>query len=512
MRRIVYLAVLLGSCLDLFSSSIVEQSKLTKTIFNKYCKDCLTYTFKCTDDPLCQIYHTQNMCTLIQEIPKELKNLQFAVYPNALSYGTDRFLYNKRFNIFPHAIFQPRNEQEVAYVLKWLKEYGLEFVMRSGGHCYEPGSVSPGYVIDLRNFLSVRINLDKEEVYVGSGCHLGGVIKMLANHGYALPTGTCGSNGIGGFTLGGGLGYLTRKFGVTCDVVKSIRVLTADLQVRTVDAEHDPDLFWALLGAGAGSYGIVLGFTFKIFYLPKVSFVQLDWEWDPAQVLEVTNAWQSWIESLSNDITTEITFRYVNGKRTLTVSALKAGDEPFTEWEFVFEKFKPRVTVNALMPFIRAAEILGTDFSPVLFAKAKSKMLFERMPYAGINTIIDFYQDLFEQSKKLVFKLSFGSMGGQAREGNTSFFPHQAFAWFFQFVNWGNQDQAAEAIAELTRFYLAVEPYTSPYSYGNFIDYDLGDTYLNAYYGSNVERLVQVKNSYDPGNLFKWRQSIPLAV
>jgi hypothetical protein len=126
--------------------------------------------YVCTNDPLKQNYHNQNMCQLLLEIPEELQNLPYAIYPNNPQYDTARFIYNKWFNLFPHAIIAPRNPEEMAAVLKSLKKHKLPFSLRSGGHCYEPGSLSPGYVIDLKNFNSIQPNIEKEEVVVGAGC------------------------------------------------------------------------------------------------------------------------------------------------------------------------------------------------------------------------------------------------------------------------------------------------------------------------------------------------------
>lgn len=497
--------------LILINNNILSKFNCINNAITKKYNNCTFPVFTCTNDVFCQLYPNQNMCDLLNEIPKELRNLSYVIYPNCPNYNIFRFIYNKLFNIFPHAIIRPCTEEQLVYVLKILRKYNLEFSVLSGGHCHEPGSLSSGYVIDTGNFSDIKINLDKQEVYVGAGNRLGAVIEALGNCGYAIPTGTCGTNGVSGLTLGGGVGFLARALGLTCDVVKSIRILTADLKIITVDDNNFSDLFWALRGAGANSFGIVVGFTFKIFYVPRVSLLELKWDWDPAQVLGIASAWQSWISTLNNNITAELDFDYLNGKRSVTVFALKIGEEPFTEWQSAFASLNPQVVINRNMTYVESARILGDD-STLPFSKSKSKMLFKPLPAAAINIIINFFETLFINNKQFAIHLELDSAGGKSAQGDTAYFPRQAIAWFFQHMRWALQEQTDEAIAAITKFYLDIEPFTSPYSYTNIQDYALGNRYLNAYFGDHVNRLIQIKNKYDPLNIFHWRQSIPLAI
>src|SRR5581483_10938998 len=116
------------------------------------------------------------------------------------------------------------------------------------------------------------------------GTHLGGVIQELGRIGYAIPTGTCPSVGVTGLALGGGIGFLTRKYGLTCDAIRCLTMVNADGEIIQVDKVDHPELFWAMCGAGGGSFGIVLDFTFKMFYVPKVQLLKLSWEWEPKLV------------------------------------------------------------------------------------------------------------------------------------------------------------------------------------------------------------------------------------
>ena len=123
---------------------------------------------------------------LIDGIPPELKNLPYAIYPTNPEYNTARFNFNKRFSVYPHAIICPRDPKEAAYILTLLRKHKLDFSVRSGGHCYEPGSLSSGYIFDLKNFNTVVSNVQKEEVYVGAGCRIGDIFKNLGKLDYTI--------------------------------------------------------------------------------------------------------------------------------------------------------------------------------------------------------------------------------------------------------------------------------------------------------------------------------------
>lgn len=465
--------------------------------------------YGCTNNPLLQIQPAQNMCQLLEEIPQQLKNLPYALYPTSLRYYLDRFNYNKRFNIYPHAIIQPSREADLIEAVNFLRLNNVPFSIRSGGHCSEPGSLSSEYVIDLSKFTTVQLNQDGT-VYIGAGCRLGGVIEFLARYNYAIPTGTCGSNGIAGLALGGGMGFLARKFGLTCDAIRSIRILTANNGIITVSDHYYPDLFWALRGAGNGSFGIVLGFTFNLSTVPFVSFVQLNWTWDQTQAPFIIKAWQNWLATIPNEITTELDIDYVDGKATITLISIKVGAQPQTEWQAAFQSLNPTVTSNQVMPYVQAARIVGGD-STMPFSKAKSTMIFSPIVDAGIQVIVNFVDQLITNHNVEAVHLEFDSAGGQSAVGNTAYFPRNALAWFFMDINWTDQDNETDALATIDTFYTSITPYTSSYCYANFVDYDLGSTYLNAYYGTNVAQLMQIKQKYDPNNVFNWHQSIPVS-
>lgn len=464
--------------------------------------------YVCTDNVLKQNYHNQNMCQLLNEIPSELRNLPYAIYPNNPKYDTARFIYNKWFNLFPHAIIAPRNVKEMAFVIKSLREHQLPFSLRSGGHCYEPGSLSSGYVIDLANFQSIRPDVTKGEVFVGAGCLLGDVIESVGALNHAVPTGDCPVVGATGLSLGGGQGVLTRLYGMSCDAIKSISMMTAEGEVIEVNETNFSDLFWAMRGAGNGSYGVVLGMTFKMYPIAKAHYVELSWDWDAAKAGAIFEKWQAWLTNLPREITTHIRLQYGQGKSVVKLSAVKIGPDPLNEWKAPFESFAPNVKTFSGR-YVESAKYWAESHSNP-FSKSKSAMIMQPMHQDGIAIIVNYLTNMEKEKKPFRLHFTIASMGGKAAEGDTAFYPRKALAMWHQMVTWETPEEEKDALQTLYAFHKEISPYVSRLCYANIVDYDLGDDYLSAYFGSHIQKLIRIKKKYDPTNLFHWKQSIPL--
>lgn len=445
---------------------------------------------------------------LIKAIPPELQNLPYGIYPTSDNYDFARFNFNKRFNVFPQAIFVPTTNEQIAFVLSTLIQYSLPFAVRSGGHCYEPGSLSSSYIIDLSGFDLILPDVSSSSVYFGAGVLLEDVIATLGALDYAIPVGTCPTNCITGFTLGGGVGLLGRTYGIACDSVQSIVLLTADAEVIEVTASSNPDLFWALRGGGNGSYGIVLGFTYTMYYVPVVSYYKLTWTWDATNFGAIFKAWQNWVLSLPSNISSIVLLSYQNGMVHFAINGLKIGSEPFTEWETAFARFNPAVSITQ-ESFLDSSASWATQ-SKLPFNKGKSKIMMQPLSNTTINQIANYFQTLLQNQPPLSVIFDFEAFGGVIPESTSSFFPRNAFGWWYQAVYWGQQDNTELALYYSRTFYDQTSPNVSIYSYANTTDYDLGPYFLNAYYGDYAARLMQVKNEVDPENIFNWTQSIPL--
>jgi hypothetical protein len=168
----------------------------------------------------------------------------------------------------PAVIIRPADAGEVARVVSLARETGLELAVRSGGHSSAGHSVTEGgIVLDLTNLQALEIDAERRTAWAQTGLTAGAYTTAAAAHGLATGFGDTASVGIGGITLGGGAGYLSRKHGLTIDDLLAAEIVTADGQLRRVDADHEPDLFWAIRGGG-GNFGVATRFRFRLHELP----------------------------------------------------------------------------------------------------------------------------------------------------------------------------------------------------------------------------------------------------
>ena len=175
--------------------------------------------------------------------------------PGESGFRPRELLYNPRFftQREPAAIAQVTSAADVAACVKFAADGGAPLRVRNGGHSYGGWSSGPGLVVDLAKLNSIKVNADGKTASIGAGSLLADVYSQLGARGVSIAGGSCATVGITGLTLGGGVGVLARSYGLACDQLASVQVVTADGTIRTVDANADADLFWACVAVGAAS-------------------------------------------------------------------------------------------------------------------------------------------------------------------------------------------------------------------------------------------------------------------
>jgi len=188
--------------------------------------------------------------------------------PGDPEYQNSYHPYNTRFDaIWPTGIAYCTSVADIQTSLSFVSRFQLPLAMRAGGHSYAGYSTSSGFVLDVTRMNAITVDALTGTVVVGAGARLIDVYSKLAQYGLALPAGSCATVGIAGLTLGGGIGVLGRKFGLTCDNLPSAQIVLADHRVLTCDTNHNADLFWALRGGGGGNFGVVTKFKFGMHSL-----------------------------------------------------------------------------------------------------------------------------------------------------------------------------------------------------------------------------------------------------
>jgi len=512
----------------------------------------------------------QNMCVLRASVPPELADLPYGVYPTDPRYPRLRFLFNKRFNAFPRAIFTPRNDTETAHVLRGLVRSGVPFALRSGGHCCEPGSLpspSDGCIIDMREYNAIEPDLRAEVVRVGAGCLIGDVMNALAPLGRFVVTGDCPAVGIAGLVLNGGHGPVARACGLACDNLVSVSLMVADCSVIEVNARTYPDLFWALCGAGNGSFGIALRLTLRMYPTSGgATFTAYQWRERgahaasgvghpcgcaggvgtdaphddehpaaaaarphgsqgacgaraPCMVGAILHRWQSWAladdDPLPRSITPHLRLRYdaATCAATATISMLELHGSAHA--------MRPVATPAIAGMRADSAQRYSGSFYAVAprwtethtapFSKCKSAMMVQRIPPEGVAVVQAFIADARAARKPYDVYFTFAGLGGAVRDGRNAFWPRDALCTWHMMLSWDDQKHEARALADLHAFADAMAPFLEPgWCYANVPDYSLGDEYMWRFYGMHARPLMEIKARWDPDDVFRWRQSIPL--
>jgi FAD/FMN-containing dehydrogenase len=210
--------------------------------------------------------------------------------PGDPGYDDARRGYNLLHDLRPAVIVRPVDGGDVARALELAAGAGLEVAVRSGGHSLAGyGGTEGGLLIDLSAMRAIEIDPAARVAWVEAGVTAGQLTEAAAAHGLVVPFGDSPDVGVGGITLGGGVGWLSRKLGLTVDSVEGVELVTADGQDLQVDDEHHPDLFWAIRGGG-GNFGVVTSLTLKTHRAAGAAYFFVSWPW--SQAGEALAAWQ----------------------------------------------------------------------------------------------------------------------------------------------------------------------------------------------------------------------------
>ncbi|HJP75294.1 MAG TPA: FAD-dependent oxidoreductase [Pseudonocardiaceae bacterium] len=382
---------------------------------------------------------------------------------------------------------------------------GTPIAARSGGHSYAGYSTPDGaLVVDLAGLSGITVNPDGSMV-VGAGARLIDVYSAAGNAGRAIGAGSCPSVGIAGLTLGGGIGVLGRKFGLTCDQLTSATVVTPDGVQRTASASSEPNLFWALRGGGGGNFGIVTSFTFATAPAPSVQIFTM--QFPAGSVGSVLGGWQQWAAAAPDELwstcnvaggspaTCSVTGTLIGSSSALNshLSALAQATGVSPSSRYVLSKSY----LDAMRYFAGGGKVVRESFV------ASSRMV--TSPVADPGSIASL------GAGKTGLNLVFDALGGAiGRVGaDATAFPYRsALASLQIYQKLTISRQAATKVVGEVRDGLAGPLGTT--GYVNYIDPAMPN-WGQAYYGNNLARLRQVAGQYDPHGVFSFAQAISKA-
>lgn len=454
------------------------------------------------------------------------------ILPGSPDYETVRKPAMKRFaDIRPQAVVRCTTAADVSAAITFARRIGLPAAIRSGGHSVAGHSSTEGLIIDVTPMSSVSVK--GETATVGAGTRLGNLYDALHQHGLTIPAGCGPSVGIAGLTLGGGLGILGRKHGLTCDHLFRAEVVLADGRVIEASEHAEEELFWALRGAGGSNFGVVTSFVFGTVPAPAATVFHL--VWPLAHAAAVVQAWQTWAPAAPDelDATLRLTAAGDGGRPALAdvfgaVLASEAQAAELLDELVAGVGTEPALDSRRHMPYREAKRYLdglepdegqARQASPGQAAQqgtlfSKSEFFRQPLPPDAIAALVDnLAQGLGEGHSREVSFLPWGGAYNRIPADATAFV-HRAELFLVQHladINLGASQAESDAARDwLARSWALVHPSGTGGVYPNFPDPELQD-WAHAYYGKNYGRLLHVKARYDPGNFFSFRQSLPAA-
>jgi FAD/FMN-containing dehydrogenase len=451
--------------------------------------------------------------------------------PGSPAYQASPPPFNARFrDLRPAAVVSCASSQDVAEATSFARRHRLELATRAGGHSFAAHSSTRGVLVDVTPMRSVTVA--GGVATVGAGARLGEVYEALQEHNLTIPGGTCPPVGVAGLTLGGGLGILGRKYGVTSDHLIGAEVVLADGRILHCDDHHEEYLFWALRGAGAGNFGVVTTLVFRALPAPPTT-ANVHLAWPYAQAAAVIGAWQRWAPTAPDEVAASLKITAgTDPDRPPAVDLYGAFHGSRADAARLVEELVGHVgadpTATALTPMTwpqtrkfwaelgNTAEESGRPSVPqppeAQCLYAKSEFFARPLPAEAVGALLEAFGEgrASGESRELDFMPWGGAYNRRPPDATAFVHRDQLFQLKHAVVVGPDAPPADQAAAHraATRSWASVHPWGSGRVFQNFADPDL-EHWAQAYYGLNYARLVRVKARYDPANLFRFQQSLP---
>ncbi|MGH9292444.1 MAG: FAD-binding oxidoreductase [Acidimicrobiales bacterium] len=439
--------------------------------------------------------------------------------PNDPQYEEARRVYNAMIDRRPAVVARCRSTADVQSALEAARRHGLSVAVRGGGHSGPGfGTVDGGMVIDLSPMCAVAVDAPRRVARVEGGATLGLLDRATGEHGLATPAGIISTTGVGGLTLGGGHGYLSRRYGLTVDNLIEAEAVLADGRIVRASEEDHSDLFWALRGGG-GNFGVVTSFTFRLH--PVGTVVCGPTAWPASATADVLRWYRDFMPAQDDEL--------YGFFATMTVPPAPQFPEAFhlhkacaIVWCYLGD---PADAAEALAP-VRDLEPAFDGVGEAPYPALQSAFddlyppglqwywrgdFFRSVPDAWVEAHARFADELPTMHSAMHL---YPVDGAVSRVGSDETSWAHREVTFSQVIVGVDPDPANAPVIKqwAVDYWQATHPYAGEGSYVNFMMDDEGDERVRASYGANYERLSQVKAAYDPGNLFRLNQNVRPAV
>jgi hypothetical protein len=427
--------------------------------------------------------------------------------PDHPAYHSARNLYNAMIDRRPALIVRCRAASDVVHAIEFARDHHLLVAVRGGGHNVAGKALCDGgMVIDLSGMKRIQVDPAARTVRAEAGLTWGEFDKATQEHGLATTGGFISTTGIAGLTLGGGLGWLMRKYGLSCDNLRSVEIVTADGQLRRADATENPDLFWGVRGGG-GNFGVVTSFDYRLHpvgqMLAGVVFFPLE------HAKDALRFYRDLMASAPDELMAYAVFlTSPEGVRMFAVPVCFVG--PMESAERILRPLRshPRVAADSVQP-MRYCEIQSM-FDPALPAGRlnywKSSVLRE-LSDGAIDTLVEHFAEVASPFSIVALE-PFGAAVGRVGVDETAF-PHRRAHYTLVIPGiWTDPAESAKHTGWVRDFWDAMQPFSTDAVYVNYLDADDADRIASAYGSATLQRLQLLKQKYDPENFFRVNQNI----
>ncbi|HET6997452.1 MAG TPA: FAD-binding oxidoreductase [Solirubrobacterales bacterium] len=434
-----------------------------------------------------------------------------------VGYEDARAIFNSMIEKRPGAIAQCENAEDVRSALAFARENGLEVAVRGGGHSVAGACLSDGgLTIDLRRMKAASVDSERRTITLQGGATWGDFDAACQPHGLASTGGRVSTTGVAGLALGGGSGWVERKFGLACDNLESAELITADGRSVRASAEENPELFWALHGGG-GNFGIATELTFNLQPLPVFTMALLVWPPDAGP--EMARAYRGLMETAPDELGGGLI--YLTGppedfvpeslRNQLAVAILVTYTGPETEAREAIEPLlalEPAGSMIAEMPYSELQSMLD---DPPGYRNYWSAEYLDELPDAAIDVYCGHAEGIIIPSptQHIIFP-----WGGAVADGAAdSPMATRESPWVVHpLTMWEDPADDEHAISWTRQLCADMRPWSTGATYLNFVGDEGQDRIVSGYGRQNYDRLAAVKSEFDPDNTFHLHHPIqPLA-
>ena len=424
--------------------------------------------------------------------------------PGDAEYDSARRVWNRRYDKHPAMIARCAGADDVRRSVEFGRRRNLPAAIRSGGHSFAGYSTCDGgLVIDLSQMKRVQVDSAKRVARAEPGILIADFDNTVAPFSLAASLGACPDVGLGGLTLGGGNGWLESVYGTACDNLVSVELVTADGDLRRANANERPDLYWAMRGAGA-NFGVATALEYKLHPVTTIMFGSL--EYRPSQVRDVLRFLRSYAPHVPDQLVLILDVPGQFGESGLELSVAYVGDPKNGEPIIKQLRDATRPVSGAIQP-TPYKDTVGSEAPPGgPFASYRRAGFFPTIGDPVIDAVIESVATRPSKWSKLTFFFAHGARCRIAPTATAYSLRQVGFECWIQ-TYWTAPAAAAKSIEWVNQFWERAGAFANGRVYVNYLE-DEGAERVRAAYGPNYDRLVALKNKYDPTNFFRINQNI----